>query len=226
LTRNTFVLDTNVLLHDPYALYKFQEHKVIIPIVVVEEVDKFKRDQNEVGRNARTVSRFLDNERKKGKLSTGVKLESGGLLQIVLESDEVKTGSRALDPSKSADNWILGVAVHYAAKIKRGKCILVTKDANLRIKADALGILAEDYTNDKVQEDEIYQGWIERKVPAHVLRDLETKGSLPVEEEELFPNLFLHLVNEEDEDDDMLARVLPSRDGVFLKNRFRRALAE
>lgn len=213
MASNTYVLDTNVLLHDPFALYKFQEHKVIIPIVVVEEIDKFKRDQNEVGRNARTCSRLLDKERKKGTLSKGVQLESGGLLQIVLESDEVKTGSRALDPSKSADNWILGVAVHYALKTKTGKCVLVTKDANLRIKADALGIVAEDYSNDKVQEDEIYQGWVERKVPAQVLRHMETKGSMPVgEDEDLFPNLFLHLINEEDEDDDMLTRVLPSRD--------------
>jgi len=76
--QSIFIIDTNVLLHDPYAIYKFDEHEVIIPIVVVEEVDKFKREQSEVGRNARTISRLLDEERTKGCLSKGVPLKNGG----------------------------------------------------------------------------------------------------------------------------------------------------
>ena len=149
-----FVIDTNVLLHDPMAIYKFQEHQVLIPIVVVEEIDKFKRDQSEVGRNARHISRLLDEERRKGSLSVGVPLSGGGTLKVVLESDELKTGIPQVLSSKSNDNWILGVAAQYTKK-NGNRCILVSKDVNLRIKADALGITAEDYTNDKVQVEEL-----------------------------------------------------------------------
>ena len=81
-SKKVFVLDTNVLLHDPKAIFHFQEHDVVIPIVVIEEVDHFKKDQSEIGRNARTVSRHLDRLREGGSLASGVKLENGGLLRV------------------------------------------------------------------------------------------------------------------------------------------------
>jgi len=131
--KKTYVLDTNVLLHDPTAIYKFQDNHIVIPLVVVEEVDKFKRDQTEVGRNARVISRFLDREREKGHLNEGVELSGGGELKVVFHSEPVKMGT---SPSHTADNYILGVALHHSNG-GDSPCILVTKDANLRIKADA-----------------------------------------------------------------------------------------
>jgi len=215
---NYYILDTNVLLHDPLALYKFEENHVFIPIVVVEEIDKFKRDPSETGRNARTVSRLLDQERSKGNLSEGVPLTDGGSLSIVLESDEIKFNIPFSTASKTNDNWILGVALHYnkIAAENNCRCVLVTKDANLRIKADALSIRAEDYSNDKVKVDELYNGWEERSVPAATLDKLEAEGSIPLLDDHLYANEFIRLVDEDDHERSVLARVPSDRDALLL----------
>ncbi len=206
-----YVLDTNVLLHDPFSIYKFKEHQVLIPIVVVEEIDKFKRDQSEVGRNARTISRLLDEERKKGCLSKGVPLKDGGNLMVVIQSDEVAAPHPILSPSKSNDNNILGVAMHYAKGKNRTKCVLVTKDTNLRIKADAMGILAEDYSNDKVKVDELYRGWSEIEVSAKEFDAFENDGHMPLFDENLYANQFVHLTDDSDSGREALLRVTPDR---------------
>ncbi len=206
-------MDTNVLLHDPTAIYKFKEHQVVIPIVVVEEIDKFKRDQSDLGRNARTISRFLDAERKKGNLSQGVALEGGGRLRVVMNSEDFNVSHPFMASTKSNDNWILGVAAHFAKESDR-RCVLVTKDVNLRIKADALGIEAEDYHNDKVQIDELYSGWIDFKAPGEMLRRLETEGKIDLPDKDLYANLFLRMINEEDLADVVIGRVTPKRDAV------------
>ncbi len=208
-----FVMDTNVLWHDPTAIYKFKEHQVVIPIVVVEEIDKFKRDQSDLGRNARTISRFLDAERKKGNLSQGVALEGGGRLRVVMNSEDFNVSHPFMASTKSNDNWILGVAAHFAKESDR-RCVLVTKDVNLRIKADALGIEAEDYHNDKVQIDELYSGWIDFKAPGEMLRRLETEGKIDLPDKDLYANLFLRMINEEDLADVVIGRVTPKRDAV------------
>lgn len=209
---NNFVLDTNVLLHDPFSIYKFQEHQVIIPIVVVEEIDKFKRDQSEVGRNARTVSRLLDEERLKGCLSNGVNLKDGGSLRVVMEHENIDSGPLQT-LSKSNDNYILGVALHYAKRDKDdAKCVLVTKDTNLRIKADALGIQAEDYSNDKVKVDELYEGWIDVEMSHEQLDAFEQDGHLPLPIEGLYVNQFVRLHDNQDGSRDILSRVSPDND--------------
>ena len=82
-----FILDTNVLLHDPQSLFKFQDNNIIIPITVIEEVDRFKKDMNETGRNARMVSRILDSMREKGSLASGVTMPGGGTLRIEMFSE-------------------------------------------------------------------------------------------------------------------------------------------
>lgn len=204
-----FVLDTNVLLHDPYSLYKFQEHHILIPIVVVEEIDKFKRDQSEVGRNARTVSRLLDAERKKGCLSKGVPLDEGGSLRIVLDSTEIDQEHYLLATNKTNDNYILGVALHYSKNNTYRRCVLVTKDTNLRIKADALNIEAEDYSNDKVKIDELYQGWLAKSMSSEWLDFFEKNGHQELPVEGLLANQFVHLRDEQDESREMLGRVSP-----------------
>ena len=199
----TYVLDTNVLLHDPLALYKFRENNVVIPLIVVEEIDKFKRDQTEVGRNARTVSRFLDRERTKGSLNNGVKLEEGGFLKVDIQNEPVKIGT-SLGPS--ADNFILGVAVQYNHE-KHQECILVTKDTNLRIKADALGVPAQDYRNDKVEMDDLYTGYVELMVDRETIDALHRDHSVPVPQEGLLVNQFMRLINLENANHSTIARV-------------------
>src|SRR5687768_3108202 len=129
-----FVLDTNVLLFDPQAVYKFGEHEVVIPITVIEEIDRFKKDLNENGRNARQFSRMMDELRALGHLSKGVKLSNGGTLRVDL-LQSVQELPEELHEDK-ADNRILAIA-YAEMKLKGSEVHFITKDTNLRIKADA-----------------------------------------------------------------------------------------
>jgi PhoH-like ATPase len=190
-----FILDTNVLLHDPLAIFKFQENDIIVPITVIEEVDRFKKDMNETGRNARQVSRILDDLRKKGSLATGVRLENGGNLRVELYNQEV---ARLLPPELSeerGDNRILAIAVDIKNKNGRTPVILVTKDTNLRIKADAIGLIAEDYESDKVAIEELYAGFAELEVGADLVDRFYGQGWVDGRED-LLPNQFVNLKDE------------------------------
>ena len=153
----TFVIDTNVLLHNPLALYVFADNHVVIPMTVLEELDKFKTGHNELAQNSREVARSLDRLRLKGSLKEGVPTPQGGLVQVVIEYDEV-TG---LLPQAN-DNRIIGCAHLLRRQGKR--VIFVSKDINARVKADALGIETEDFENQKVNIDELYTGWVGVKV--------------------------------------------------------------
>jgi Predicted ATPase related to phosphate starvation-inducible protein PhoH len=153
-----FILDTNVLLHDPQALFKFEDNTIIIPITVIEEIDRFKKDMNETGRNARSISRVLDMLREKGSLSSGVSLPGGGLLRVELcEEQALNRMPKDLRDDKG-DNRILAVAQVTHERFPDETVIFVTKDTNLRIKADAIGLVAEDYESDKVDIQELYAG--------------------------------------------------------------------
>ena len=171
-----FVLDTNVLLYDPQALYKFQENNIIIPITVIEEIDRFKKDMNETGRNARQISRILDDLRKKGSLAEGIGLETGGSLRVEIYEDRVM---KRLPPElreERGDNRILAVAVDVKEKGGVVPVIFVTKDTNLRIKADAIGLVAEDYESDKVQIEELYTGFVELEVEPELVDRFHGQG--------------------------------------------------
>jgi PhoH-like ATPase len=160
--RKNYVLDTNVLLHDPRALFQFKDNNVIIPIYVVEEIDKFKRDLSELGRNARQVSRDLDAFREEnGSLTEGVPLESGGTLRVLFTQRELP---RELMNQHIADNRILALAMDVKEREPNLRCVFVTKDINLRIRADALGLVTEDYENDKIENPEVYMGVRELEV--------------------------------------------------------------
>lgn len=155
--KKIYILDTNILLHDPQAIFKFEDNDVAIPITVIEEIDGFKKNQDETGRNARQISRFLDGLRAKHRLTEGVPLESGGVLSVHLYTEDAL---KRLPPelrNERGDNRILAVAL----KLKEQRSepvIFVTKDTNLRIKADALGLTAEDFESDKVSIEELYTG--------------------------------------------------------------------
>jgi len=205
-SKKVFVLDTNVLLHDPNSILHFQEHDVVLPIVVIEEVDHFKKDQTEVGRNARTVSRMLDKLRASGSLSLGVALEGGGSLKVDVESHPLDLGILREDKHK-ADNQILACAKQLVGTLKE-KVVLVTKDTNLRIKADAIGILAEDYTTDRVEMDELYTGHKSWEVDPAQVDQLYDGGLQPDPKLNLQPNQFLTLVDQANPSHTALARFM------------------
>jgi PhoH-like ATPase len=172
----SFVLDTNVLLYDPQAIFRFHENNIIIPITVIEEIDRFKKDMNETGRNARQISRFLDDLRKKDSLSAGIRLETGGILRVEIYEEQVM---KRLPPElrqDRGDNRILAVAVDLKERTPDHPVILVTKDTNLRIKADALGLRAEDYESDKVSLEELYQGFVETDASGELIDRFHGQG--------------------------------------------------
>jgi len=201
----TFVLDTNVLLHDPQAIYRFEENEIIIPITVIEEIDRFKKDMNETGRNARHVSRLLDTLRMQHSLSRGVRLETGGLLRVEIYEEAVM---KRLPPElrqDRGDNRILAVAMDLRQKSDH-PVILVTKDTNLRIKADAIGLVAEDYESGKVDIDELYSGCTTLTVTPEVVDRFHGQGWLDPEGFSLHPNQCVTLIDAQNDSHTALAR--------------------
>jgi len=151
-TPYTYVLDTNVLIHDPNALLRFDEHHVVIPIVVLEEMDKVKRGMDEIARNIREVSRTLDViSAGEEPLEEGFKLNGGG--RLFFELDDKTDGLPEAFTHGMADNRIIAVTMRLQQKNPESKVVLVSKDINLRIKARALGLKTEDYRSDRVVED-------------------------------------------------------------------------
>lgn len=143
-----FVLDTSVLLHDPKAVFSFEDNEVVIPYAVMEELENKKRSLDEVGRSARQVIRYFDQMRERGQLSQGVSLPDGGSLRIELNHCS-ENPLPLFSDLKLPDNRILAVALNLAREDNR-PVILVTKDIAMRVKADALSVSTQDYYNDKV----------------------------------------------------------------------------
>ena len=193
-----YVLDTNVLLHDPNSILSFQTNNVLIPIEVIEEIDRFKRESTELGQNARTVSRSLDGLRAQGRLSEGVKLSNGGKLRIVLPRH--KSGSEnghAIPGNDTADNRIVGIALEIQRAQPKLRTVLVSKDINLRIKADALGLEGEDYESDRVLIKDLYTGMIEQTVSAEKMAAFRANGTLGLNGgAQYYPNEYCTLTEE------------------------------
>ncbi len=164
------VIDTNVILFDALALKKFRDADIHIPISVIEEVDRFKRDLGENGRNARQFSRFIDEMRDLGPLAKGVKLESSNSTIFVNVDVNWQAMPRELDPDK-ADNRILATALALQAQYKEAAVELVTKDINLRIRADVYAVFAKDYEPERVEIDEMYQGHREIDVEPGIIEE-------------------------------------------------------
>jgi len=190
--KKLYVLDTNVLLYDPQALTRFEDNSIIIPITVIEEIDRFKKDMNETGRNARQFSRLMDAYRKVGSLSKGVALDNGGTLRVEIYEEHVM---KRLPPElreARGDNRILAVAVDLMESEPTVPVILVTKDTNLRIKADALGLAAQDYESDKVAIDDLFTGVASFEVQAEIIDRFYSQGWLELDAK-LLPNQFVTL---------------------------------
>lgn len=176
--QKNFVFDTNVLLHDPRAVFRFDDNNIIIPIYVIEEIDTFKKQMTELGRNARETGRVLDKYRVQGNLGEGVELENGGTLRVL-------PTSRSLDSeflhSSAKDNLILAVALDMQEREPQMPCILVTKDVNLRIRANALGLIAENYEETDVSISELYPGACEIAVEPELINQLHDDGRLELD---------------------------------------------
>jgi PhoH-like ATPase len=158
--KKNYVLDTNVLLHDPHAIFRFEDNNVIIPIYVIEEVDQFKREGSERGRNARSIARVLDELRERGgSLAKGVTLESGGTLRVAVPTKRLELPS-AIDHT-AMDQAILQTAFDVRENDGGRPTVFVTMDTNLRIRADALGMVAQTYENQRVDVDQLTSGIVE-----------------------------------------------------------------
>ena len=186
--RKAFVLDTNVILFDPMSIYKFGANDVMIPITVVEEVDRFKREMSENGRNARHFSRLIDQIRKEGKLSEGVKLNNGATLVVELTPGGPLPGELSAD---RADNRILATAMSLRKTSPKRPIVFVTKDINLRIKADALGMEVEDYEPTNVHSEELYAGVTTINVDPEAVDEFYAQKKVQLKDQHLRPNQYI-----------------------------------
>jgi PhoH-like ATPase len=179
--KKNYVLDTNVLIYDPHSIHKFEDNDVIIPIFVIEEIDQFKREGTERGRNARTVCRFLDELRESGgSLAQGVTLENGGTLRVAVPEERPELQS-ALDKT-AQDQAILQTAIVVQRNDPSRPTVFVTMDTNLRIRADALGVATETYENQRVEVEKIDGGSIELLVDSSVVDQFFHEGQLEAPE--------------------------------------------
>ena len=217
-----FVLDTNVLLHNPEALYVFQEHHVVIPYPVIEELDTMKRREDDVGRSARECIRRLDRLRAKGGLTEGVQWGTladnspSGTIRIDVNDYERPPAIAAESP----DNKIIAVAWHLFSD-KRLNAVFVSKDLGARIKSDSLGIRTEDFENQKIDADRIYTGYLSAQAGGDLIDELYREKMLGLDAvspllevtepdgqtigRELQPNQFLILHDSADENHTGLA---------------------
>lgn len=200
-----YVLDTNVLLQDPMSIYSFSDNEVVIPAVVLEELDSKKRNLDEVGKNARYVSRLIDQLRTTGKLHEKIPLHNGGKLKIELNHRSIQNVQDYF-LEKSNDNRILAVAKNLSLEEETkadGKAvILVSKDILMRVKADVIGLIAEDFLSDRVVTvNQQYAGFKEAYVKREAINQFYSKGEIPLEDaligETVYPNQFIIMKNHE-----------------------------
>ncbi len=221
-----YILDTNVLLHDPNSLLSFVDNHVLIPIEVIEEIDRFKRESTDLGQNARTVSRMLDGFRGSGSLSEGVKLPNGGKLKIVFYKNGHPGNGDGAFNGNSVDNRILLLAAGIQKTQPKNPTILVSKDINLRIKADALGLQAEDYETDRVFITDLYTGMMEMSASSAKIAEFRARGELALDDGRQYsPNEYCTLADESNTKKAALAKVdaagaklipiIDCRDGVW-----------
>ena len=208
MAKKTYILDTNVYLTDSDAIYSFGNNDIVVPIKVLEEIDKHKKRQDSVGSNARRIIRTLDELRAKGNLSKGVRIRRGaGLLRArSYELGLLPPGFNENDP----DNQILATALSEKKDNPRRKVVVVSRDINMRVKCDALDILGEDYETEKVvkSRSEIHTGVTKHLVDDQVIDRFYAGENVFLDKEEakLYPNQFVLLVSSANEKKTALAR--------------------
>jgi PhoH-like ATPase len=213
--KKVFVLDTSVLLHDPNAIFCFEDNEVVIPYAVLEELEQKKRALDDVGRMARQAIRFLDQLREGGQLSQGVGLPNEGKLRI-----ELNHSSGAILPLFSdlslPDNRILAVTLNLASDDER-PVILVTKDIAMRVKADALSIQTEDFYNDKLSLAPLNDEVIVMNLKDAEVAELYEKGQIPLQEKAASNSCVKGILTDQSE-----IPLLVSKDGTKLVNIYKR----
>lgn len=195
MPRKTFVIDTNVLLHDPDAIQKFKDNDVVIPLLVLEELDGMKRLSDELGKNARHVIRYIDGLKSlPGDLHSGVAIENGIVVRLQLEAKgpEKKPFPLPLDRNT---NKILHVA--YQVKESGAQVVMVSKDFLMRVKSEAIGIEAEDYENLKASFEQIYKGFRRLEVAKREIDTFYKDGYLQTEVPDFLPNEYCLLTSPE-----------------------------
>lgn len=205
-TAKHFVLDTNVLLHNPNAIFMFADNHVVIPFTVIEELDTFKKQSDDLGRSAREVIRHLDRLRLEGNLTEGIPVkETGGTVRVWYDQSAGIIDGLAHD---TADNRILSCAIRL--KQQGHRVVFITKDINCRIKSDALGLHTEDFEAQKVDFERLYTGWRELKCPGRLIDRLYAEKQLDLDVEleitDLHANEFVLLRDEADPSHTALAR--------------------
>lgn len=198
MNKKTYVLDTNVLLSDPSSLFSFEEHNVIIPMAVLEELDNHKSRQDDVGRNARSVSRSLDDLREKGSLMEGIDLDHGGLLRVVtIQPEKINNLPLELRADPKVDNMIIAFMLSFDPA---ACATLVSKDINVRLKCDSLGVRCEDYRKMRVTNDpkNFYRGVEVIELPDDLVQQFYDEDGLYLPPEiakkyQLYPNQIIVL---------------------------------
>ena len=187
MTRKTFVIDTNVLLHDPDAIKKFRDNDVVIPLIVLEELDGMKRLSDELGKNARYVLRYIDSlkEKKAGDLHEGIPIENGIIVRVHVE---IRSGEKTTFPLPLDRNTNKILFVVYKYKEAGQRAVLVSKDFLLRVKAEALGLEAADYASLKESYDQMYRGFRKLEVPKRDIDLFYKDGFLPTDIRDFQPN--------------------------------------
>ncbi|MCS6837719.1 MAG: PhoH family protein [Bdellovibrionaceae bacterium] len=203
--RRKIVVDTNVILFDALAITKFHNVDVHIPISVIEEVDKFKRDLGENGRNARQFSRFIDTLRERGSLAEGVALDGSDVI-LFIHADYSTGGLPADFDIHKADNRILATAMMLQKQHPKSRVELITKDINLRIKADVLGIVAKDYEPEGVTNEHLYEGYLEIEVTPEEMDVFYQERSLEINRVKLLANQYLIMKNQAQPNQSALGR--------------------
>lgn len=229
--RKTFVLDTNVIIHNPNSLFEFEDNRVVLPMKVIEELDKFKTFKDEKGMIVRSVTRTIDDFREKGNLKKGVLLEGGGILQIVanylpeykLDSDFdiVYDEEFELMDTSIPDNEIILTALKLQRQ-KKEKVIFISKDLNSRIKASALGIHVMNYTEKyNIKIEEHYTGHMKLKLESDQIGQIfSEKEGLPIDnfdediKEKIYANMYLTVEDIYDENHTAVAKYVKKYNGL------------
>jgi PhoH-like ATPase len=217
--KKTFFLDTNVLLSDTNSLYSFEDNDLVIPLTCLEELDRNKTRMDEIGRAGREMSRLLDELRSTGNLNEGVPLRTGGTLRICSLGEKKKDLPFEISDLTKGDNAIIATVLGFAEKNKNETVILVSKDINVRIKCDALGIISQDYLKMRIIEDQnvFYKGTITLSVPKDVIDQYYMDGYLDLVSldkemtDRICENQFVTLKSSENESTSAMTKRVKSR---------------
>lgn len=201
-----YVIDTNVMIHDPDFFNKFNDNNVIIPILCIEELDNLKKREGIVGFNARTVAKALQQIMLEGDIAKGIPLENGGTIRVELNHMQTDIFPNGIDVHKN-DTKIISVVKNLQAADPSMHTILVTKDVYMTIKASSLGVEVQDYQNDKISNDKAYKGYIEVTLSSSDINKIYNGGLIPPDlGEEVYPNEFFHIRSSDSSTHEVLAR--------------------